>query len=591
MELNQSSFSRSFLFLTGRENSLICCFILFSFLTGLVSVYLPEIGGSSEAREAHVIQLMTDQNDYVLPLRNGIVPSKPPLFHWIGVAASWLAGTYSPFSARIPSLIGGAIMLLVTAILAAQLRPAADSATRERLIIFALGALSTSYLFEKMRTVAMVDAIFSAMITVAIGVIAARLLRGGGVGALQSKDFTFFYLFSGLAVLAKGPAGVVIPGIFLCCALAEHFGLRTALLELLRPRVGWLVFILVALPWYFFAAMRQSNAFLGKQIFFENISRFIGGEHITEKPWWFYIPSLLREIAPWSLVFLAGLKSHSGRGDLLRNHGGERLVRSIYWFVGLVIILLSCARGKRESYLLPLLPWISLVVADIAVQALARANEKRVRGAGLLGHGLVYILLGLLMTVLLGTALCEWFGIRSGQPFFELIEGRLAHDFVPAGIVTAACVALICWGSRLDSRRNNAALLASFVALFSLTISLGFSVRNYFKDFGATALRIRGHVKDEPLLVARDMRDEFFDGVLYYLRREVALVRPADFPERCAGFALLRFDHWKEWRGKGQLANADVVEEFDEIDDHLRGRDINRKILIRCPIGTENTAA
>ena len=43
----------------------------------LLFLGLPLIGGSSEAREAQVIDVILRENTWALPLRNGIVPSKP----------------------------------------------------------------------------------------------------------------------------------------------------------------------------------------------------------------------------------------------------------------------------------------------------------------------------------------------------------------------------------------------------------------------------------------------------------------------------------------------------------------------------------
>src|SRR5205823_14435150 len=46
-----------------------------------------------EAREALVAREMLDTGDWILPLWNGsVVPSKPPLFHWLVTGASRLAG-------------------------------------------------------------------------------------------------------------------------------------------------------------------------------------------------------------------------------------------------------------------------------------------------------------------------------------------------------------------------------------------------------------------------------------------------------------------------------------------------------------------
>jgi 4-amino-4-deoxy-L-arabinose transferase-like glycosyltransferase len=58
-------------------------------LTLLVALVLawplaaPGIGTHGEAREGLVVQDLVARGHWVLPLRNGELPSKPPLFHWI----------------------------------------------------------------------------------------------------------------------------------------------------------------------------------------------------------------------------------------------------------------------------------------------------------------------------------------------------------------------------------------------------------------------------------------------------------------------------------------------------------------------------
>ena len=69
----------------------------------LCFIGLPSFIGGSEAREAQVIEVILRSNEWVLPLRNGIIPSKPPLFHWTGAALALIAGGVSEFLARLPS--------------------------------------------------------------------------------------------------------------------------------------------------------------------------------------------------------------------------------------------------------------------------------------------------------------------------------------------------------------------------------------------------------------------------------------------------------------------------------------------------------
>src|SRR5213595_4314266 len=69
-----------------------------------------------EAREGLVVREMLRTGDWILPRWNGsVVPSKPPLFHWLVTGASRLAGgQVTERTLRAPSVVlAGAVVLLV----------------------------------------------------------------------------------------------------------------------------------------------------------------------------------------------------------------------------------------------------------------------------------------------------------------------------------------------------------------------------------------------------------------------------------------------------------------------------------------------
>ena len=69
-----------------------------------------------EAREGLVVQGIVHNQQWILPFRNGEMPSKPPLFHWIAASAALILGE-SDFVMRLPSAIGAGIMLVITFLL------------------------------------------------------------------------------------------------------------------------------------------------------------------------------------------------------------------------------------------------------------------------------------------------------------------------------------------------------------------------------------------------------------------------------------------------------------------------------------------
>ncbi|MDD2942886.1 MAG: hypothetical protein PHC51_07980, partial [bacterium] len=90
-----------------------------SFLFHLLPVWNLPFSSRGESREAVVVLNMFQQNDFILPLRNGIdIPSKPPLFHWIASGFSLLSGNVSEGSIRAASAFCASLIVTMFAALA-----------------------------------------------------------------------------------------------------------------------------------------------------------------------------------------------------------------------------------------------------------------------------------------------------------------------------------------------------------------------------------------------------------------------------------------------------------------------------------------
>ena len=86
------------------------CVVIYMLSLGDVDFYT-----KGQPREATVVWEIYHNGNWVLPLRNGhIIPSKPPLFHWLSAAASYVFGGLSEFSIRFPSALLALIGVLVT---------------------------------------------------------------------------------------------------------------------------------------------------------------------------------------------------------------------------------------------------------------------------------------------------------------------------------------------------------------------------------------------------------------------------------------------------------------------------------------------
>ena len=201
------------------------------------------IGGSFEAREAHVADVILRNHEWILPLRNGLIPSKPPLFHWLVALMSAPWGAVYEFTTRLPSVLGAALMVLVTGYVARDYSSSAGSNGKQQSIsLTAAGILSLTYGFQVLAINAMVDMLFVSLTMTA----ALLFLRKAFQGSIESLDYFLFWMLCALAVLAKGPLGFILPCLICISALVPARGILASFFIVLKPHIGWIAAFLLA---------------------------------------------------------------------------------------------------------------------------------------------------------------------------------------------------------------------------------------------------------------------------------------------------------------------------------------------------------
>jgi 4-amino-4-deoxy-L-arabinose transferase-like glycosyltransferase len=87
-------------------------FILIALLSAF-TYFSPHIWQHGEAREALVVEDIVKNHRWVLPLRNGELPSKPILYHWMAALFALPLG-FSDFIVRLPSVVAATFLAWVT---------------------------------------------------------------------------------------------------------------------------------------------------------------------------------------------------------------------------------------------------------------------------------------------------------------------------------------------------------------------------------------------------------------------------------------------------------------------------------------------
>src|SRR5262249_23235832 len=126
--------------------------------------------------------------------------------------------------------------------------------------------------------------------------------------------FVLCAVTSGLAVLTKGPVGLVLPLAVTCLFLLWSRKFR--ILWDRRLLLAALAFTLTSLPWYIWVTVYTKGRFLSSFILTDNVQRFLSPLEHHGGSVLYYLGVLAFGFAPWS-VFL-GLVAWFGLGRCAR---------------------------------------------------------------------------------------------------------------------------------------------------------------------------------------------------------------------------------------------------------------------------------
>ena len=323
--------------------------------------------GPDEPRYAWIARAMATSGDWVTPRLYG-QPwfEKPVLYYW-AAAIGFSAHLPAEWAARLPSAFAALVAAIAIGWLGWKFYGTESSPFASPFLIAPL-IFSTSVAAIGFARAAGPDMLFSAALTVAMASGAIVLSRRGAMGSgndnpasTSPSDHFALALFGaslGLAVLAKGPAGVLLAagaiGIWVLATSRWRDALRLA-----HP-VAIAIFCVVALPWYVVCALRNPD-FLRVFIFQHNFERYLTPMFQHRQPFWYFFPILLLGLLPWTAclwpAFEEGLQLWR-QNSWSRSPGFFVACWAIFPF-----LFFSFSQSKLPGYILPAIPALCLLIA------------------------------------------------------------------------------------------------------------------------------------------------------------------------------------------------------------------------------------
>lgn len=373
-----------------------------------VLVVVPFLGetifySKGEPREAIVAFSMLESGNWILPFNYGSdIAYKPPFLYWAIASFSYIFGGLTEFSSRFPSALAFLAMQLVFFSFIAKRKDVKTAILSSILLL-------TSFEVHRAAVACRVD-----MLQVSFIVMSLCLLYRWDEKECRGIPWVAILLMGG-ASLTKGPIGSIFP----CLIIGIYQLMRgRSFVKAFFSLAGIGLLSLIPLLAWYLAAFQQGGKEFMDLVLEENTGRFLGKMTYEshENPIWYNFLTLIWGWVPWTLVLvisLFGLKWKNmqflpqGNGMVQRLKKGWNTFRNqspiqlFIWLVILIIFIFYCIpKSKRSVYLLPIYPFMAVLIAEYLL-ALAQRGAKVFKICAI-----IFASLGLLLTLVFLSVRC-----------------------------------------------------------------------------------------------------------------------------------------------------------------------------------------
>jgi 4-amino-4-deoxy-L-arabinose transferase-like glycosyltransferase len=431
---------------------------------------------ADEPRFALVAQQMVHSGDYLFPHRGTeIYPDKPPVLMWLQAGFFKLAGSWD-LAFLLPSLCAALGTLWLVFDLSARLfgQRAARISTLTLLL-----TVQFTYQFKK----AQIDPLLVLFVTLSVYGLLRHMLLGPNRKWLYLGAF-----FAGVGVITKG-VGVIALLMFLPYALALRLHAQRLATNQAQRVNPWLsavvvfaVFLLAIACWLvpvlwqvYLHPSPERLAYLQNILFKQTAQRYANAWHHQQGP--LYFPGVI--LSTWMpLVFVLpwAIKPWWRR---LRQRLDARYLLLLGW-CACVLLFFSLSKGKRDMYILPVLPMFAVACGPILLRLLRHKGFQALCWSFSLLLALTFFGAG--VAALSGEPKFE----RNFEMNYELSGALDAIWWLFAGVGFAAlCASLSLW-----FRQKSRAGLSAYCTTLTLVWVFVFGVFGYPIMDGTASARL-----------------------------------------------------------------------------------------------------
>ncbi len=332
---------------------------------------------------------MVIRNDWVTPYWNGETRfDKPPLSYW-SIAIAFKIFGINEWAARIPAAIFAIAMITLGFWTLRRYGFASPAMLKHPhsqrhlwisawigTAIIALNALIIAWgrtgVSDMFLAASMTMALFSFFLGYANTDVETRHVaslqeledkRKHSLWSFPNKWYLGFYVFAALAMLAKGPVGIVLP-VVIIIAFGLYLGNFGQILREMGLLPGSLIFLAIALPWFILVSLAHGWEYIGVFFGYHNLQRYtsVVSRHpgaiyyyvlvilLGFLPWSVYLPLAIARLRPWKRKYWQSVPRSTHLG-----------IFCLFW-LAVIFVFFSISVTKLPSYILPLIPAAAILV-------------------------------------------------------------------------------------------------------------------------------------------------------------------------------------------------------------------------------------
>jgi len=326
-----------------QEKALLIILLIMSFFMFFYKIGAPSLFETDEVIYSQIAREIVRTGDWVTLhsfSKNYFI--HPPFYMWLTAASSYVFGD-NEFNTRLWNALFAIGLVYVTYLLGKKM-------FRDGVGLLSGFILATSLQYSLQARMAIFD------IPLVFFEILSLLFFFYWLEDRLPRYYYFFFLSIGLAVLMKGPVGIVLPLLVMIPYLYFTGNLRALFNYRIIP--GLIIAYLAGGTWYTAETIIHGRIFVDSVFGFYMIGRYLTSIEQHYGPWYFYIPTIIIGFMPW-ISFLPFSIAYQWK-----NKGDNNNLFSVLW-MGIIFIFFSIAGTKLPGYIIPLYPLAAISVSKM----------------------------------------------------------------------------------------------------------------------------------------------------------------------------------------------------------------------------------